>query len=54
MGIGFLALRAVAADFGSVGGPPNSGSEHSLLNHMDLVYVKADKFDSAIEMELKE
>ena len=54
MGIGCSALEAVEADFGILGESSHSGSEHSLLNHMDLVYAKADKFDSAFEMELKE
>lgn len=40
MGIGCLPLRTVVAEFGVLGKSPNLGSEHSLLDHMDLVYAK--------------
>lgn len=50
MGIG-LAFGAFEADFGILGQSPNSASEHSLLDHMNLVYVKVEEFGSAYEME---
>ena len=53
MGIGCLALRSVEADFGILRMCPNLGSQHSLLDHMDLVDTK-EEFVSVYETDLKE
>lgn len=44
-------MEAVEADFGILGESPNSGSEHSLLDHMDLVYEQVEELGSAYQMD---
>ena len=54
MGIDCLKFVAFETDFGISGKSPDFGSEHFLLDHMDLMYAKLKEFGSAYEMVLKE